>query len=195
MRAPVQRRWSTKVATLAGLTALGLTLAACGSSPSASTTSSSAPASTSVPATNTTGTLVGSTTSAKYGTILVTASGKTLYMLTADSPTSSACANACATIWPPLATTAAPRAGTGVKAALLGTLTRSDGSKQVTYNGHPLYTFGGDASAGQTNGERIASFGGTWYVVDTSGNPVTAAASSPAPTSSTSPTGSGAYGY
>jgi hypothetical protein len=92
----------------------------------------------------------------------------------------------------PLATTGAPAAGGGVQAALLGTITRSDGSKQVTYSGHPLYSFSGDSGSGQVNGEGIASFGGTWYVLATSGQPVKSAVSGS--TSTTAGSGGGGYG-
>lgn len=186
-------QWGRRLALFTGVAVVGVVMAACGSSPSGSTAASSSTSSTSASSTSSTGTKVDSTTSAKYGTILVDASGKTLYMLTADSSTSSVCkSSSCVTLWPPLTTTAGTKAGSGVKGALLGTITRSDGSKQVTYNGHPLYTFSGDSSAGQTNGEKIASFGGIWYVLDTSGKPVTAASSS---TTSSSSAGSGGYGY
>jgi predicted lipoprotein with Yx(FWY)xxD motif len=185
-------QWVRRLALFTGVGVVGVVMAACGSSPSRSTAASSSTSSTSASSTSSTGTKVDSATSAEYGTILVDASGKTLYMLTADSSTSSVCKSSCVTLWPPLTTTAGAKAGSGVKGALLGTITRSDGSKQVTYNGHPLYTFSGDSSAGQTNGEKIASFGGIWYVLDTSGKPVTAASSS---TTSSSSSGSGGYGY
>jgi hypothetical protein len=81
-------------------------------------------------------------------------------------------------------------AGSGVQASLLGTVTRSDGSKQVTYGGHPLYMFSGDSAAGQVNGEGITSFGGTWYALDASGQPVKAMVSS---TTSTTHGGGGYY--
>lgn len=131
--------------------------------------------------------------SARYGAVLETSTGRTLYMLTADSASSSACDASCAQIWTPLATTGSPAAGSGVQAALLGTITRSDGSKQVTYGGHPLYTFSGDSGSGQVNGEGIMSFGGTWYVLATSGQPVKSAVSSSTSTSSGSGGGGGGY--
>jgi hypothetical protein len=81
-------------------------------------------------------------------------------------------------------------AGDGLQAGLLGTITRSDGSKQVTYGGHPLYMFSGDSGSGQVNGEGITSFGGTWYVLATSGQPVKSALSG-----STSTTAGSGGGY
>jgi predicted lipoprotein with Yx(FWY)xxD motif len=154
--------------------ALGLALGACGSGPSHASSSTTRRAS---------GTLVASA-STSYGTILVTSTGMTLYMNTGDSPTTSVCTGSCLAVWPPLTTIGRPRAGPGVEARLLGTLTRSGGSEQVTYNGHPLYTFAHDIAPGQVNGEGIVHFGGTWYVLDAAGQPVTQAVSS---TTSTSP--------
>jgi predicted lipoprotein with Yx(FWY)xxD motif len=187
----LERRLSLRRALgLAFMLALGPALAACSSSPSASSSSSSSAPASSAPASSApaSGATEVDTASSSYGTILVTSSGRTLYMLTADSPTASSCTGSCASIWPPLVTTGAPRAGTGVKADLLGTITRSDGTHQVTYDGHPLYTFSGDSAAGQVNGEGIKSFGGTWYVLDTAGQPVTS-------TRSSTTTSAGGYNY
>lgn len=131
--------------------------------------------------------------SSKYGTIIVTNSGMTLYMLTADSPTKSVCTEGCPLIWPPLTTKAAPKAGHGVQAKHLGTIARSAGVHQVTYDGHPLYTYSGDSSPGQVNGEGIDSFGGHWYVLASSGKPVTKSASSSK--SSSGSNSSKGYGY
>jgi len=124
------------------------------------------------------GVSVKTSSSSKYGTILVTNSGMTLYMLTADSPTKSVCTQGCPLIWPPLTTKAAPKAGHGVQAKHLATIARSAGVHQVTYDGHPLYTYSGDSSPGQVNGEGIDAFGGHWYVLSSSGKPVTKSASS-----------------
>jgi|GEM_PF-555560 len=167
--------------------ALAWALAACGSSSSTSGSAAASHASTSTA----TGTTVASAPSARYGTILVTATGRTLYMLTGDSPAASICTGACVTAWPPLTTTGAPRAGSGVNAQLLGTITRADGTRQVTYAGHPLYTFFRDSAAGQVNGEGIDNFGGIWYVLDTAGTPVTSAVPS---TSTSATTTTSAYG-
>lgn len=160
-----------------------LTLAACGST-SASPTTSTARSAASSP-----GATVDTSASGKYGTILTTASGMTLYLLTGDSPTTSICTGACPPAWPPLTSKGAPSAGRGVEAKLLGTITRSDGSRQVSYNGHPLYTFSGDTAPGQVNGEGINNFGGTWYVLGSAGRPVTG------PVSGTTTTSAGGYGY
>jgi predicted lipoprotein with Yx(FWY)xxD motif len=80
--------------------------------------------------------------------------------------------------WPPLETTAKPTAGSGVKISPLATTKRADGSEQVTYNGHPLYTFQGDTASGNTNGQGSNGFGAPWFVLSPSGNQITSSASS-----------------
>ena len=96
---------------------------------------------------------------------------------TADQGTTSACNDACATNWPPLEN-ATPKAGKGAKASLVSTAPRADGTTQVVYNGHPVYTFQADTKAGSTNGQGVNAFGGLWHVVSPAGNPITKAASS-----------------
>jgi predicted lipoprotein with Yx(FWY)xxD motif len=108
----------------------------------------------------------------RFGPILVAADGRTLYLWQKDKGGKSACAGACAKVWPPLVTHGRPQAGAGVSAARLGSAPRADGTVQVTYNGHPLYYFTGDASAGQTNGEGSPAYGSLWDVVSTAGAPV-----------------------
>jgi predicted lipoprotein with Yx(FWY)xxD motif len=107
--------------------------------------------------------------STSLGKVLVTASGRTLYLFMADKNGKSACAGQCAKFWPPLLDSAKPTAGAGVKASLLGRTRRADGKMQVTYNRHPLYTFSLDKSAGQVNGEGINHFGGLWWAVSAKG--------------------------
>jgi predicted lipoprotein with Yx(FWY)xxD motif len=121
---------------------------------------------------------------------LTDSSGRSLYLWTPDTNTKSMCSGACATAWPPLTANGAPTAGPGATASDLGTISRPDGTKQVTYAGHPLYYFAGDSGAGQTNGEGSNGFGAPWYLVSPSGQQVTSlsAASSP---SSTAPSNSG----
>jgi predicted lipoprotein with Yx(FWY)xxD motif len=155
-----------------------LLLAACSSG--ASSPSSGAPAS-STPATSpaapspsaTAGTTSGaalSLGSTSLGKVLVDPQGFTLYLFAADTPTKSACSGSCASAWPPATATGTPAAGTGLTASMLTTLTRSDGTKQLEYNGHPLYTFMGDTAPGQTNGEGSTAFGAGWYVLGANGN-------------------------
>jgi predicted lipoprotein with Yx(FWY)xxD motif len=105
-----------------------------------------------------------------YGTVLVNASGQALYMLTSDPSGASKCAGACATAWPPLAAKGSPTAGPGANGSMLSTSTRSDGSKQVLYNHHALYTY---ARAGLVSGEGVAANGGIFYLVAPTGKPVT----------------------
>lgn len=105
------------------------------------------------------------------GQILVNSSGRTLYLFKGDSGMTSACAGACATAWPPLAT-GNPTAGSGLTASKLGTITRSDGAKQVTYNGHPLYTFIKDKKPGNVDGEGVTAFGASWFALSPAGNQI-----------------------
>ena len=166
------------------LALLALSLAACGSSgndASAPTTATAAPTpTTSAPQ----ATL--RVASSGLGSILVDAQGRTLYTFSADSGTTSACTGACATPWPPLPTNGAPTAGTGANVSLLGTIKRSDGTTQVTYNRHPVYTFVKDQKAGDTNCQGVMAFGGTWSVVSPAGTQVSA--KSPSPATPTPPT-------
>jgi predicted lipoprotein with Yx(FWY)xxD motif len=100
------------------------------------------------------------------GTILVDSRGKTLYLYTPDRKGTSTCYGQCASFWPPLAAHGALVVGTGLKSSLLGKTKRTDGSEQVTYNGHPLYYFAQDSKAGDTKGEDVQ---GIWYAVSASG--------------------------
>lgn len=147
-----------------------LALSACGGAPTAAPPASQAPAGMSAEVT------VASVSSA-LGTILVDGNGMTLYLLTGDSPDSSICADACATAWPPLTAAGNANAGDGVDSSKLGTISRADGSTQVTYNGHPLYYFVKDQAPGDVNGQGIDKFGGIWYVVSPSGDAITASGS------------------
>jgi predicted lipoprotein with Yx(FWY)xxD motif len=105
------------------------------------------------------------------GTILAYGPKKlTVYLFEADSPGRSNCSGGCAAAWPPVIGT--PRAGSGATPADLGTITRSDGSKQVTYKGHPLYMFIKDGDDGDAYGEGVHAFGADWYVLAPSGNKV-----------------------
>jgi len=114
---------------------------------------------------------------ASPATVLTNASGFTLYSFVPDTATKSNCNGACATYWPPVKGPAT--AGTGVTGKL-GTITRSDGSMQATYNGHPLYTYVGDKSAGQAKGNGLNLSGGVWHEVTVSGGAAPAASPSSA---------------
>jgi predicted lipoprotein with Yx(FWY)xxD motif len=106
------------------------------------------------------------------GKVLVDARGRALYLFEQDKPRTSSCYGACAAYWPPLLSGAKPRSGKGVRASLLGVTRRTDGTRQVTYAGHPLYRFVGDSAPGQTGGQGLDDFGGGWYVVAASGRAV-----------------------
>jgi len=113
--------------------------------------------------------------SADFGPILVDGGGMSLYVFMADTQDSgtSACTDAeCTAEWPPLVTDGDPVAGEGVDETLLGTITRDDGSTQVTYNGWPLYLFAGDAAPGDTNGQGLDEFGGLWFLVSPAGEAI-----------------------
>jgi predicted lipoprotein with Yx(FWY)xxD motif len=112
------------------------------------------------------------------GKTLVDSKGRTLYLFKKDSGTTSACADECATDWPPLRANANPTVGSGADAAQIGTTTRSDGNPQVTYNGHPLYLYEGDEKPGDTNGEGSTAFGAAWYALSPAGQQVSGPASS-----------------
>jgi predicted lipoprotein with Yx(FWY)xxD motif len=106
------------------------------------------------------------------GKILVNAQGRTLYLFKKDSGGRSACTGECVKFWPPLRASGKPIAGHGVSASKLGTIRRSDGKPQVTYKGHPLYTFQQDTKAGQTNGQGLTAFGASWFTVSPAGNQI-----------------------
>jgi len=106
------------------------------------------------------------------GMILVGANGHTLYLFGKDRNDKSACSSSCAQFWPPLLSVSKPTAGPGVRASLLGTTRRSNGSMQVTYNKHPLYHFSADKQAGQTKGEGLTAFGAKWYALSAQGTAV-----------------------
>ena len=103
------------------------------------------------------------------GTILVDAHGRTLYLFEKDRNGVSTCNTACVKYWPALTSHGAPLAGKGVRQSLLGLGRAASGVRQVTYAGHPLYTFVGDKRAGQTSGENLNTFGAEWYAVSASG--------------------------
>ena len=107
----------------------------------------------------------------RFGRVLFDSRGLALYVFTRDARRRSNCAGACAKRWPPLVVRSAPRAGTGVRSALLGTLRRADGRLQVTYGGRPLYTYVGD-SRGVILCQNAQEFGGLWLVVRADATPV-----------------------
>jgi predicted lipoprotein with Yx(FWY)xxD motif len=109
--------------------------------------------------------------STSLGTVLVDGHGRTVYVFANDKTNKSTCTGACAGDWPPVAAPSPlPASGSGVSGAI-GATTRSDGKRQLTVAGHPLYTFSGDSAAGQTNGQGLTLNGGLWTVVSPAGAP------------------------
>jgi len=106
------------------------------------------------------------------GNALVDSQGRTLYLFEADKGPMSTCNGACASLWPPDMTSGKPKAGPGVDAAKLGTTKRSDGTLEVTYNGHPLYRYAPDTKAGEDAGQGLNQFGAKWYVLAASGSKI-----------------------
>jgi predicted lipoprotein with Yx(FWY)xxD motif len=128
----------------------------------------------------------------RLGSVLVDGQGHTLYLFTKDSKTASACSGACATAWPPLQGSGTPNVSSGAKASLIGTIKGSGGASQVTYNGHPLYGFVKDTKSGDTNGEGVTAFGGSWFAISPAGKQVSpksarSGSSSPAPAPAATP--------
>lgn len=114
-------------------------------------------------------TTVSTTDSPKLGAIIVNSAGLTLYDFQKDKGTRSSCYGSCAGIWPPLTTSGLAEAAGGAEASKLGTVKRTDGRTQVTYGGHPLYTFAGDQKPGQANGNGLTEFGGAWHALQPDG--------------------------
>src|SRR5262249_60668068 len=106
------------------------------------------------------------------GQIVVDSRGRSLYLFEKDSRGHSSCSGVCASYWPPLLSNGRPAAIKGAKASLLGSIRRADGSRQVSYAGHPLYFFSGDTARGQSNGEGLKDFGAGWYVLTPSGKQI-----------------------
>jgi predicted lipoprotein with Yx(FWY)xxD motif len=195
LKIPNRRRRALLVvpAVAAGLAAL----AACSSSSSSSSSAPSSAPATSAPATRApatgsaaagSGSASGAAAATAEGlktatiggvTVLTNAKGFTLYSFAPDTATKSACSGACATAWPPQAATATAKSP-------YTTIKRSDGTTQLVFSGHPLYTFTGDTSPGTASGNGVNAFGGLWHEVPASGGA--------APTSSPS-AGSGGAGY
>ncbi|HWX87904.1 MAG TPA: hypothetical protein VNX67_07010 [Solirubrobacteraceae bacterium] len=170
---------------IAVLSASALLAAGCGSSSKSSSATSAASA---YPTTGeqTTSSAAASTTPAaatavavtvkpasKLGSILAAGPKKlTVYMFEGDKGAASSCSGACASVWPPVTTSGAPTVAGAASSAELGTITRSDGTTQVTYKGHPLYFFARDKDSGDAYGQGVHGFGADWYVLSPSGTKV-----------------------
>jgi predicted lipoprotein with Yx(FWY)xxD motif len=147
--------------------AAAVAIAGCGGASASSASSKAAP---SKPASSATPTVA--LAPSKFGKILVGPNGRTLYDFVADKAMASTCYGACASLWPPLTVSGAPTAGPGLRASLLGTTKRTDGTTEVTYNGHPLYYFVSDTKPGDTTGQAINQFGAPWYVLTANGTEI-----------------------
>jgi predicted lipoprotein with Yx(FWY)xxD motif len=158
----VRRRLTVRLAFVAALIAAVALIAGCGGSSSNSSSSGGGSASGG-------SSTVSVAKISGYGSALVTASGKSLYLLSTDPAGSSKCTGACAKTWIPLTVSGSPSAGSGVDSSKLSSFKRSDGTTQVLYDKQALYTFTGQ---GSTSGEGQASFGGVWYLVSPSGSAI-----------------------
>ena len=156
-----------RTAAVAGVAALVLAVAGCGGGSGGAYGGSSG-----APTAAGSGTASVSLAQSDLGEILVDGQGRTLYLFEADKGTASRCDGACASAWPPLTTAGSPIAGAGVSASKLGTTARGDGTTEVTYHGHPLYTYAGDSAPGQTAGQGSDDFGAEWYVLSAAGTPI-----------------------
>lgn len=160
------------------LFAVAIGLTACGSSNAASSDGSSGggggaygnstPAQSKAPTPAGQGTAL-AVRSTSLGKILTDGRGFTVYAFDADKGTKSACSGACATAWPPVTATASPKVGAGLKQSLVGEATRSDGTRQLTYAGRPLYLFQGDNAPGSTSGDGSQAFGARWDALTATG--------------------------
>jgi len=158
------------------LACLGIVVGGCGSSKKKSSSKSSTPPAAASTTPTTTGSAATGTKVAlakvSFGKVLVGPNGHTVYLFEKDKGTTSKCSGACANAWMPVTTTGAPQGGTGLSASKFGATTRKDGTKQVTYGGHPLYFFIEDKKPGQTKGEGSKAFGAEWYAVGANGKKV-----------------------
>jgi predicted lipoprotein with Yx(FWY)xxD motif len=160
----------TFLAGAAVIPLVALSVAACGGGGSAATAAT--------PKTSSVASATVDVSKSSLGSVLVNSSGRTLYLFTADVGRHSACSGACVTKWPPLLTTDKPIVGAGLTASKLATITRSDGTRQVTYNGHPLYLFVKDHKPGDVKGQGVIAFGAAWFALSPSGNQSSGAAPS-----------------
>jgi predicted lipoprotein with Yx(FWY)xxD motif len=170
-------------AGVGGAVGAALLVAACSSAASSSSTAAApaatpAGASSSSSSASASGGTVIETASSSAGTFLTNGSGRAVYLWVKDTGDTSNCSGACAGAWPPVTTTGSATASGGAKASDLGTITRSDGTKQVTYDGHPLYYFAGDSGPGTASGQGSDGFGAKWWLVAPTGSDITAAVSS-----------------
>ncbi len=185
-----------KIWGAAALAALALTVSACGSSSSSSAAAGNTPATagssaaSSAPASASGTALAVRTIGGQQ--VLTNSAGFALYWFAPDTSTTLKCTGSCATYWPPVKGPAT--AGSGVTGTL-STITRSDGTMQATYDGHPLYTYAGDTAPGQAKGNGLNVSGGLWYEMTVSGATPAAGAGASTSATATSTSTKGGYGY
>lgn len=176
---------------LLSLVAFALVVAGCGGSSSSNTTTTGENSASSGG-----GGTVSTANVSGLGTVLVDSEGLTVYTFAKDRGSTSSCYGACEQGWPPVLAEGKPSAGEGAMSSQLGTTKRKDGTMQVTYAGHPLYTYAGDTAPGEANGNESTAFGGKWLAVDEAGKAVTGTAtggSGEASAEETSGSSSGGY--
>jgi predicted lipoprotein with Yx(FWY)xxD motif len=155
----------------AALTGIALVAAGCGGTSHAAASGGSGSAyGAATPAAKKGATVLARSTG--LGKVLVDGQGRTLYLFEKDKGTTSSCAGACASVWPPLSTTGKGAVRGGLPAGNLGSTKRADGTTQLTYAGHPLYTYAGDGKPGDVKGQGLNQFGAKWYVLAPSGRKI-----------------------
>jgi predicted lipoprotein with Yx(FWY)xxD motif len=169
----MKRRMSFGVpVAVAGLALIAAGCGSAGTPGSGSGTGYAAPAAAATSASGATGRAASvATRHTGLGDVLVNAQGRTLYLFEKDNGMTSACSGACASIWPPLTATRA-LAGSGLSATKLGVAKQPGGASDVTYAGHPLYTYVGDTKPGDTKGQGLNQFGAAWYVLSPNGKKI-----------------------
>lgn len=166
----LMRRLLAVILPLAAVAVIAVVVAAGGGSTSGGDSNGSAYGATRATPKPTVGTV--KTLRTKLGRILVDARGRTLYLFEKDKGAMSSCDGACASVWPPLTSGGKAKAGPGVTAVKLGVTKRIDGRTEVTYGGHPLYTYAGDQKPGDVQGQGLDQFGAEWYVLAPSGDKI-----------------------
>ena len=166
-----------------------IVIAGCGGGGSSSS-SSGAAGGEAKPTSSAGGGTISATEVSGLGSVLVDSEGVTVYEFTPDEGMTSVCYGECEAAWPPVVASGKVTAGEGAMSADLGTTKRKDGTEQVTYKGHPLYTFVGDKAPGEANGQEAE---GTWFALDQGGTAVKGMASAAAASESSG--SGGAYGY
>jgi predicted lipoprotein with Yx(FWY)xxD motif len=155
----------TFLAGAAVIPLVALSIAACGGGGSAATAAT--------PKTSSGASATVDVSKSSLGSILVDSTGRTLYLFKADVGMHSVCTGACALKWPPLLATGKSSAGVGLTVSKLATITRSDGNRQITYNGHPLYLFVKDHKPGDVKGQGVTAFGAAWFALSPEAPPTT----------------------